>query len=109
MGWDAYATPFKGVWAHQLGPNVRNDDPRVGDREYDAAVEAALKDRSVNNVVDGLLAYGGLDCSSCAYALQLATGESVWDEPWSPEKVTELAAKADWHQPWPLSQEWAWR
>ena len=47
--------------------------------------------------VDDLLQSGGLDCSVCAYVLEIATGESAWNEDgWNAEKVKYLYENAKW-------------
>jgi hypothetical protein len=91
MGWDAYSEPFTG-FDHGVG----EDKYSTPDPLWAEAVEAARKDRTDDRIVDGLLQHGGLDCSTCAYALEAATGKDCWGSPWSPEEVKKLAKKARW-------------
>lgn len=85
MGWDAYAEPFNGL----AGPLRKDPDPDF--------VQTAADVATSEGTVDGLLAHGGLDVSTCGYALEQATRNNIFtDEPWSPEAVQRLAAAAHW-------------
>lgn len=86
MGWDAFAETSRRA----------------------AFKAAAVRVRKQAGSVDGLLGEGGLDCSSCAYALEAATNASAWDEHgWNAEKVKQLAASATWPQEIDPEDKWA--
>jgi hypothetical protein len=104
MGWDAFAVPLKANWGLE--------NPECGDREFDAAVKAARKDRTdpEPQLIDGLLVQGGLDCSACGEMLERATGRDVYaEDPWSAEEVKRISAEADWTFEVEPTQEWAKR
>ena len=82
MGWDAFSDPFSS--------RFEEDKP---DPAYDDVAKRVCAD---TGSVDGFLRYGALDCSQCADMLERATGASCWSDKWSKDRVTELAAKADW-------------
>lgn len=91
MGWDAYT-------------DTKNK------RALAAFNKAADKVCRIAGSVDGLLAKGGLDCSTCATELEDATGHSVYCEyPWSIEMVKVLNKKARWPRKADIEpgREWA--
>lgn len=88
MGWDGYANNIHGHKA----------------KFKEASEIVAVKCGSV----DGLLADGGLDCSACASALEMATGQNAWDEDgWSAKKVKRLAESAIWPEEVDADMCWA--
>lgn len=92
MGWDAFATGTGGVGVDRLAGEVPGLAPA-----FKAAADGV---RLQVGAVDGLLKDGGLDCSICAQALELATGRDCWDENgWSAADVRRLAAAANWDFP----------
>lgn len=103
MGWDAYSEPFNTVWGFE---DKFDDGTKTGDREWDEVVDKLFKEGV--RPIDGLLRHGGLDVSTCGRMLEQATGESVYRDPWPPEKVKELAAKANWDFPIDEPERWAW-
>lgn len=103
MGWDAFATyqgqPMPTYW-RSMGEEHRKET-RAGDKwpkHIKAAFTCADRDTVFAcETADCFLRLGGLDCSACAEAIQEATGETCWtEEPWTPERVKEIAAAADW-------------
>lgn len=96
MGWDAFTKRADGSSAMDF------------DRGVPAFVAAAEAIKAEGIVIDGLLPNGGLDVSTCAQALERATGRDCWDEAgWSVETVRELALTARWDFDWPPTDEWA--
>ena len=94
MGWDAFATPFNGL----TGPEHDAPDP-----DFVVTARTVLE---AEGCVDGLLEHGGLDVSTCGYALEQATRNNVFvNEPWSAADVQRLAPLARWD--FELDQPWA--
>jgi len=57
---------------------------------------------------DANLWFGGLDCQECGEMLTIATGESVYVESWSVEKVKQLYKKANWDFQYNKEAAWAY-
>lgn len=95
MGWDAYSIGDEesGLSAFQVRTCFQ---------------EATLFVQALTGVADAWLPKGGLDCSVCARMLAKATGEDVYGDPWTAEKVKELNASASWGFVFEEDQAWAY-
>lgn len=88
MGWDAFSTAY--VARCEAGESLV-----VGFLpEFEVVSDQVL---AQCGTVDWMLKFGALDCSACADAIEVATGQSAWDtEGWSPERVRALVVEAKW-------------
>jgi hypothetical protein len=98
MGWDAYAEHGthrgKGKWPAKSRAAFKRASDRV---------------KKKAGSVDGYLADGGLDVSTCATELEKATGCSPWDpDGWEAKKVKRLAESARWPDLKEVDKETLW-
>lgn len=97
MGWDAYAEPVK---FRRFG---LEEEPHP---DWKKAVDRARELNTQDQIVDGLLSRGGLDCSACKDELEQATGLNCYSD-WNPEIVRIANETADWDSPVDPDQVWA--
>lgn len=93
MGWDAYSSAFYAI--------ACNSYPSFIQEEF---IKASKEVVAKAGFVDGGLKNGMLDCSECAYMIEVATGLSCWDENvWVPSEI-----KFNWDFKFDKEQEWAY-
>ncbi len=90
MGWDAISSAGKRTGILSEFKNV----------EKDVIYETGNCDGSLHN--------GCLDCKECGEMLTIATGESVYGESWSSEKVKLLYQTAYWDFQYNNENAWAY-
>lgn len=73
MGWDAFSSARKNY-------NLKGLSKIVSPTTKKLFKNADRYVRHKTGTVDAYLIGGGLDCSTCAYMLEKATGLSAWDE-----------------------------